>query len=352
MLMKIHHGIGKKLNLREGLGFKYLTHQEQNAYKIILKAFSSISSYFDCSQINPGIEIMKVIHTVLGDNPSIIYFNKTQIQIEKSMFGKKCLLTGIHSKSQVEIMNKDLKETSNKIITFVKEKSTDEYSLLINLYNALQKNIRYNTEEIQANAKGTSISPASHNAYGAIINKKAVCDGFSSAFALLAKKLGFDCMLVVGNSAYSSTSFTNHAWNIIKIQEKFYHIDVTWDARKFNDFKQFSYSYFALKDEEIANDHKWDKNTTPACSYNDFSFYFKNGLYADNETQLNDIIKTYCDNQLKIFRFKLSRNISLPNNTGDYLAQKILNNIKITGRIQISHSWNEHTRCFFGKIVS
>jgi len=98
-------------------------------------------------------------------------------------------------------------------------------------------------------SKGISVNPASHNAYGAIINKLAVCDGFSSAFVLLAQKLGFECMLAAGRSAYE-TALVEHAWNVVRVQNRFYHVDITWDTRKYNEFGEFSYVYFAVTDEE------------------------------------------------------------------------------------------------------
>jgi hypothetical protein len=305
----------------------------------------------DCSQINRSLDLMKIIQTVLGDNPSISYFNKTKIEVEESALGKRIILAGVHPKPQAQKMHTDLEAKANKIISSVKAISSDDYSLLTNLYCSFQKNVRYDKEEIKANAKGICNSPASHNAYGALVNRLAVCDGFSSAFAFLTQKLGFDCMLVVGRSAYSSTGFTNHAWNIIKVQGKFYHMDITWDTRKYNEFGEYSYVYFAMTDEEITNDHSWDNNTTPVCSHNYLSYYIRNGLYANTTDQLNEIIKAYGKKQANVFRIKLSRNISLPDNAGDYLVQKVVDEaVTVTGRIQVCHGWNENTRCFFAKI--
>ena len=258
----------------------------------MLAAFSSMAVSFDCSQINRDVDLMKVLHTVLGDNPAVIYFDKTKLEVEASILEKHIYLTGVHSKPQIEKMYLTLEDTANKIASSLKTSSNDEYSLLINLYEFLQKNIRYDKEEIQAFSKGKSNNPFSHNAYGAIINKLAVCDGFSSAFVLLAQKLGFECMLVVGRSAYS-TALQEHAWNIVKIRNKYYHIDITWDARKYSEFDEFSYAYFAVTDEEIAADHNWNRSTTPVCSNLDFSYYLKNGLHANNARQLNDIVKAF-----------------------------------------------------------
>ena len=342
------------MNLHEVLGFKHLSSQEQQAYQVMLKAFSLMASSVNCSQINSSVDLSKVLNTVLGDNPSVVYFDKTKIDVEKSILEKQIFFTGVHSKLEAEKMNVSLEETTNEIVSLVKSKaaSNNEYSLLINLYEILQKNIRYDKEELQANAKGISNNPASHNAYGAIINKLAVCDGFSSAFSLLAQKLGFQCMLVVGRSAYSATTLQEHAWNIIKLQNKHYHIDLTWDARKYNEFSEFSYAYFAVTDEEISYNHNWNKSTTPVCSYDDLSYYLKNGLYANNTEQLNQIVKAVCRKGENVFRIKLSRNIKLPDNTGDYLVQMVFNEVVKPGtHAQASYGWNENTRCFFAKIL-
>ena len=342
------------MNLHEGLGFNYLPHQEQQAYKLMLKSFSSMAASVNCSQINPNVDLMKVLHTVLGDNPSVIYFDKTKIQIEKSIIDKRIHLTGVYSNPQAEKMHLALDATANKIASLVKARSAsnDDYSLLINLYEILQKNIQYDKEELQANTRGICKNPASHNAYGAIINKSAVCDGFSSAFALLAQKLGFECMLVVGCSKYTSTELAEHAWNIVKAQNRYYHMDITWDARKYNEFSEFSYAYFAMTDEDITSDHHWNKTAVPVCSFNDFSYYSKNGLYAYNTEQLKAIVKAFGRKNSSVFRIKLSRNIKLPNNAGEYLVQTVLNEAAKPGmRTQASYGWNENAMCFFAKIV-
>ena len=197
------------------------------------------------------------------------------------------------------------------------------------------------------------LSILSWEVHGALVNKLAVCDGFSSAFVLLAQKLGFECMLVVGRSAYTSSTLQEHAWNIVKVRNKYYHMDVTWDAKKYREFDEFSYSYFALTDEGIANDHNWNRATTPACLFTNFSYYVKNGLYANNAEQLNEVIKAHIRKNSNVFRIKLSRSIELPNNAGEHLVQMVLNEVVNPGeRKQASYGWNENTRCFFAKIIA
>jgi len=334
------------MNLREGLGFKQLSNQEKEAYNVMLKAFLSLSISINCSNISREVDLMKVMQVVLGDNPSVIYFNKTQIKIEESISGRRIKLVGINLKSQAKSMNLKLSVTANLIVSSIRKSSTDDYSLLINTYEFLQKNIKYDDKLLNGSHSNTH----SHNAYGALLNKVAVCDGFSSAFALLAQKLGFECMLVIGDSTRSQASSSKHAWNIVKVQNKYYHMDVTWDAIRYNEYKEYSYTYFALKDQEIAADHIWDRNTTPPCIYSDFSYFWRNGLYASDREQLCEIINSLRDNN--ILQFKLSKNMFLPNNQAKYLTQIVTNEtLKIGRSSQINYSWDGNTRCFFGKIT-
>lgn len=357
------------MDLQEGLGYKFLLPQEQQAYKIMLEAFSQTASSVDCSQINKNVDLMKVVQVVLGDNPAVVYFDKTHIKTEESITeerivltkghlkqqiktiktssGRRIILTGVHSKTQAEKMLASLEKKANQIIVSVKKNSDDEYSLLINLYKYLQENIRYSTEK--------NIPFAFHNAYGALIDRTAVCDGFSSAFSLLAEKFGFKCMLVTGNSAYSMRSYANHAWNIIKIKNKFYHLDITWDARKYEDCAVHSFVYFAIDDLNMAADHKWDNKTTPVCSYSDFSYYKRNGLFIKDFQQLYNSVIFHIKNKIDIFQYKFSVDFDYPRKKiGKYAADLILSEaVKHRGsRVKISFTWNENTGCFSARIIT
>lgn len=63
----------------------------------------------------------------------------------------------------------------------------------------------------------------SYSAYGVIINQKAVCQGYSFAYEAILSRLGFDDVLFVISDSL------NHVWNLVKLDGKWYNIDVTWD---------------------------------------------------------------------------------------------------------------------------
>jgi hypothetical protein len=60
----------------------------------------------------------------------------------------------------------------------------------------------------------------SHTAYGAMITGKSVCEGYSEAFQQLMYAMCIPCYIVTN---------ANHAWNVVYMEGKWYHVDVTND---------------------------------------------------------------------------------------------------------------------------
>lgn len=61
-----------------------------------------------------------------------------------------------------------------------------------------------------------------YSAYNALVEGTAVCQGYSLAYQALLKKVGVPCDVIGSDSL-------NHAWNLVKINGKLYHVDVTWN---------------------------------------------------------------------------------------------------------------------------
>ena len=64
------------------------------------------------------------------------------------------------------------------------------------------------------------IYPDSSNAYGLFMNGYAVCGGYSDAMSFFLIKMG------IPNIKISNES---HIWNLVKIDDSWYHLDLTWD---------------------------------------------------------------------------------------------------------------------------
>lgn len=127
-----------------------------------------------------------------------------------------------------------------------------------------------------------------HTAYGALVQRQAVCDGYAYAFQLLCSYAGIPAATVTGMSQRDeglgeSGYVENHAWNLIAYGEEYYYCDPTWDDNggEYLDadggrvtspnsvdglrplLPQVLHRYFNLSYEEMAGDHEF----SPKFSY-------------------------------------------------------------------------------------
>lgn len=61
--------------------------------------------------------------------------------------------------------------------------------------------------------------------YGGIVEGKAICEGYAKTFDYFAKRMGIETVIVNGRIHASGGS---HAWNMVVVDEKWYHVDVTF----------------------------------------------------------------------------------------------------------------------------
>ena len=124
-----------------------------------------------------------------------------------------------------------------------------DYQKVKKIYNYLCSNVTYDYAGLEDDS-----SLIEHSAYAALVKNTAVCQGYALALYRLLLTEGIDCRFIPGVSHNE-----NHAWNIVKLDGKYYLADSTWDAGKSED----RYAYF-LKCESEFPDHTPNKDYTTA----------------------------------------------------------------------------------------
>ena len=124
-------------------------------------------------------------------------------------------------------------------------------------------------------------------AYGALVNGNAVCEGYSRAMQLLCGTQGIDCHLVYGSASNNGVDYIGHMWNQIKIDGKYYNLDVT-----LNDIDDSTvYDFFNVTDKQLKATHAYDRDfsqltaaqkesgnasfnfSLPACTAQKYNYY-------------------------------------------------------------------------------
>lgn len=88
------------------------------------------------------------------------------------------------------------------------------------IYNYICNNVAYDFENLENDS-----DLLKYSAYGALKNKKAVCQGYANLFYYLAKMGGLK-VKIIGGISYDIP----HAWNIVELGDVYYNVDATWDA--------------------------------------------------------------------------------------------------------------------------
>ncbi|MBQ6163518.1 MAG: leucine-rich repeat protein [Clostridia bacterium] len=96
-----------------------------------------------------------------------------------------------------------------------------DYDKAAYIYGYLCDNVQFDLENLY-----NEEDLLKYTAYGAAVNGRAVCQGFATLFYRLALAAGIDCRIVTG-----TRSDVKHAWNIVKWNGKWYHVDAACGAQ-------------------------------------------------------------------------------------------------------------------------
>lgn len=161
--------------------------------------------------------------------------------------------------------------------------------------------LKYFHDEIILRCNYDETAEDKYSAYGCLIEGKAVCEGYAKAFKFLCDKAGIPCIDVIG-TVNDNGVIESHMWNMVKINQEWYHIDVTWDDPAGNVGSDFlKYDYFNINDAEILKDHTFCTNTYmqyPASVANEENYFIKKGLYVRQNDNVEEILSKAVESSL------------------------------------------------------
>ena len=147
----------------------------------------------------------------------------------------------------------NMKNAKKKIKVIAKKrKSNNEYktsmrTAMKNVEKAILANDKEKANEIKNNIH-TENTLESHKATGVLKNHIALCSGYTDAMAIFLNKIN------VPNYKISTDS---HIWNIVNLDNTWYHLDMTWDDPVLDTGREILIDEFML----ITNNQLKEKNT-------------------------------------------------------------------------------------------
>lgn len=181
----------------------------------------------------------------------------------------------------------------NSIVSTVRKKDFSDYEAIRYIHNTIMNSTTYDYPAVDNPYKHMS----SFSAYGALVSGKSVCQGYASAFYRICKELGYSVRFV------SSSPFEGcHAWNLIRLDDKYYYVDVTWDdeisdnpeitdsmqTADADEYMYFLVDYDTLRCEDTQGQHTlyselydndyFNKNYSSSIASQKYDFSTENGI--------------------------------------------------------------------------
>ena len=196
----------------------------------------------------PVSDLAMIYQGFLYDHPEVFWLSSSYNYRVCSSIGGEEIADAVSvipiakSAAELDAMRHEFDSASEEILGITSTAETDREKAQI-LYNYLTAGTEYEEEALY-----DSTLRNEHTAYGAVCEKKAVCDGIALAYKYLLDRCGIRCIMIPGVG-----DGMPHVWNIVFWNGKWHESDPSWDTVSEN---ISSGQYFDLTTVEMSKDHE------------------------------------------------------------------------------------------------
>lgn len=219
--------------------YNQLNSNAKSIYTQVINNYNALKSGTGTITFNenePGVDkdFQKAWDALMVDNPNIFFIDTSHITLETKSSkkrwgqtnytytimpkqGEKYYINTWNSEEELEKSINEINEKANNILGGAKGSRYDK--------------VKYIHDYLVDNAEYDQTSDANNgNIYGMLINRQAVCEGYSKAFQYLLNLLDIPNIIVYGDGINSNNEKEFHSWNYVQMDDgKWYAVDVTWD---------------------------------------------------------------------------------------------------------------------------
>lgn len=299
--------------------YNFLTDDQKKIYASIangVKNFQEefvIRDYIAGDKDNFANEVNIAIESFTNDHPEVFYLKSQYSSYVLSSFNGNIGYVKLNytelNKEEIQSKIDKMNEKINSYIIGLDGLS--EYEKEIKIHDKLSYDVEYSKLE--------ELPRAYHTAEGTLLENIGVCDSFSKALQLIYNKAGIDSIIVLGSLDNSA-----HAWNLVKIEDDWYHVDLTSSHSIYDETGIVNHAYFNLTTDEIKKFALLDnEEILPVTKTDKYNYYNYNDLKINTDDILYDRLKEICNK----FRDEKYIEFYLDGNVGDRISQ-VLSSLK------------------------
>lgn len=238
-----------------------LTAAQKDAYQRILYGVTAKQTTVDCGPVD-GNDALKAWEAVEDDHPELFYIGHTASARTRNGFSltygmtpmTEIILSFPYDLATISTCEKQLAQVREQIRRLAQSCTTDQEKVLM-VAEYIVRNTEYRIDHV-----------FNQNAASSLCYGIAQCSGYSKAVKYLLDYLDVPCIYVTGDADDGRGGSGPHAWNIVQLEGKYYHLDVTFmDGANPDERGKLRQIYLFYDDANIAKDHRWDRGKYPSC---------------------------------------------------------------------------------------
>lgn len=188
-------------------------------------------------------KIGDIVFGVINENPDLYFVKK---KFSYSLSGSTVVSVMLTYDDSYD--DNAFVDATREALAVVKPEMSDLEKAVV-LHDYLAVNCEYDKENLD---KG-KVPDVSYTAYGTLVNRISVCEGYALTYKYLLNQAGIECLMVKSEAM-------NHAWNLIQLNGKYYQVDVTWDDPTWDLIGRARHKYMFRSDTAFVNNcehHDW-----------------------------------------------------------------------------------------------
>ena len=243
-------GLGVVVEQQDGAASLASTYDATALEKRIVEGIKAWQTSIDVSELGLTRDDIDngAVRSIINSHPEFISLSGGYTYWTSGSSITKIQFTYLtNAKEEQQELDAALQEVKSKIDT----SGMSDEEIVLAYHEYLTSTVAYAYEDY---FNGTIAANHGYDMYGALVKHSCVCQGYAETMFYLLREAGLSC-------AIASSGNINHAWNIVKIHGKWYHIDATWDdpvwdmpGRSYHDY--FLVSFDTMNKNTLINHTK------------------------------------------------------------------------------------------------
>lgn len=224
-------------------------------------------------------ELFDTYQLIYNDENRLFYISPTIEYVSDRATGNisSMKVNYTFSKEEIRSMQAEIDKETDNILSMITPDMND-YDIVKLFHDYIIVNCTYD-----AGAKNPN------SIYGTLVEKDALCQGYSQSFTYLCSLAGIDSFIVLG------VANEPHMWNVVKMDGDYYHVDLTWDdPDRAKSPDSVRYDYFGLTDDRIRELRQFDDYDyeIPEAKGTKYQYYYYNNLVAGSVSEAKALIES------------------------------------------------------------